>query len=418
MTALAAAVAPGALEGIRVLDLSGASGQYAGKLFAGLGADVLLIEPLDGSPVRRDAPFLDHQPGIDNSLPFQYFNTGKRGLAIDLDRSEGQQLLRRLAAQADLLIESAKPGVMARRGLDATALHQLAPRLTVTSITPFGQSGPYAQYDSEDIVVLALSGMLSLGGYPDVAPTAAYGNQATLAGSLFAAVASMMALWAVEGDASARGQHIDVSLQQCAAMGLENAVQFVDLENTVRKRDAGQQRQAGNGVFDCADGQVYLMAGGIASNRFWAASTQWLIDEGVGAAEAFKAPQWNDQTYLLTEEAKQRFGAAFNPFARSRTKAQLYLAAQSRRIPLCPIATPADLLQNRQLASRNYFVDVLHSASGRLLTMPGAPYRLSETPWQVQRPAPRLGEHTDEILRGLGLDMPAVQALRAQGVVA
>lgn len=414
----AAMLPPAALAGIRVLDLSGASGQYAGKLFADLGAEVVLVEPPCGSPVRADAPFLDDRPGIDNGLPFFYFNAGKRGIALDLDTTDGQAVLRRLAAQADLLIESARPGAMAARSLSATQLHEVAPRLTVTSITPFGQTGPYARCDSEDIAVLALSGLLSLGGYPDTSPIAAYGNQAMLAASLFGAVASMMALWEIEGDPAATGQHIDVSMQQCAAMGLENAIQFVDLEGTVRQRDAGQQRQAGNGVFDCADGQVYLMAGGIASNRFWGASTQWLIDEGIAAAEALKAPQWDDAGYLATDEAKRLFGAIFQPFALTRTKAELYRAAQGRRIPLCPIATPADLLANRQLASRDYFVPLLHAASGRLLTVPGAPYRLSETPWRQCRTAPRLGEHTDEVLCEAGISDTELQALRSSGVIA
>lgn len=407
-----------ALAGLRVLDLSGASGQYAGKLFADLGAEVLLVEPPGGSPVRRDEPFLDREPGVERSLAFSYFNTGKRGVVIDLDHPEGQQVLRALAARADLLIESERPGVQAARGLGFAALAATAPRLVVTSITPFGQTGPYAHYESEDIVALALGGMLSLGGYPDTPPIAAYGNQAQLAASLFAAVASMMALWAVEGDPAARGQHIDVSMQECVAMGLENAVQFVDLEGTVRRREGGQQRQAGTGVFDCADGQVYLMAGGIANNRFWGTSTQWLLDEGVSAAEAFKAPQWSDANYLLSEEAKRLFAEVFMPFAKTRTKAQLYRATQSRRIPLCPVATPADLPANAQLQHRGYFTETLHVASGRILLAPGAPYRLSQTPWRIQRPSPRLGEHTSEVLRELGLGEADEARLRAMKVVA
>lgn len=408
---------PGALQGLRVLDLSAASGQYAGKLFADLGADVLLVEPPGGSPVRRDAPFLEGTAGPDASLAFSYFNAGKRGIVLDLDQRAGAGILRRLAQNADLLIESEKPGTMARRGVGAAALAEDAPRLVVTSITPFGQSGPYAQYECEDIVALALGGLLSLGGYPGGPPLAAFGNQAQLAAAQFAAVASLMALWEVEGNPQARGRHVDVSMQQCVAMGLENAVQFVDLEGTVRSRDGGQQRQAGTGVFDCADGQVYLMAGGIANNRFWATTAQWLIDEGVSGAGALLAPPWTDAEYLATAEAKQAFAATFTPFARRLGKAELYRAAQSRRIPLCPVATPADLPQSAQLQHRGFFAEMPH-AGGRSLLAPGAPYSLSATPWRRTAAAPRLGEHTAAVMREIGVGCDDERALRDAGVVA
>jgi benzylsuccinate CoA-transferase BbsE subunit len=410
--------APQALHGLRVLDCSGPSGQYAGKLFAELGADVLLIEPPGGSPVRREAPFLDGHDGPDASMVFTYFNSGKRGMLLDLDVDEGQQLLHRLAMQADVLIESEKPGVMAHRGLDAAALMASAPRLVVTSITPFGQNGPYAEYECDEIVALALGGLLSLGGYPDTEPLAPYGNQAQLAAAQFAAVATLIALWEVEGDASAHGTHVDVSMQQCVAMGLENAVQYVDLEGTVRRREGGQQRQAGTGVFDCADGQIFLMAGGVAANRFWSASVQWLLDEGVGDARDLQQPRWSDFDFLATAQAKQRFAQIFAPFARTRTKADLYRSAQGRRIPLCPIATPADLPASAQLRHRGFFVEMLHSASGRRLLAPGAPYRLSETPWRAGRPAPRLGEHTSDVLRELGCSAADEAHWRAAKVVA
>ena len=158
--------APSALAGLRVLDLSGLAGQYCGKQFADLGADVILIEPVMGSPVRRDGPFVDDRAHIEFSLPFAYFNAGKRGIAIDLDRPEGQRILRQLADGTDLIVETEKPGTMNARSLDHAALSVRNPRLVMTSITPFGQTGPYAKYEAEDIVALAtrraaISGRLS-----------------------------------------------------------------------------------------------------------------------------------------------------------------------------------------------------------------------------------------------------------------
>src|SRR6201984_2652502 len=188
--------APAALTGIRVLDLSGLAGQYCGKQFADLGADVILVEPAEGSPGRREGSFLDDRAHAEFSLQFAYFNAGKRGAAIDIDRPEGQHIVRQLAKYADLIIESEKPGLMERRGLSFASLVASNPKLVMTSVTPFGQTGPYANDEAEDIVALALGGLLYLGGYPDTSPIAAYGNQAYLAAAQFASVASMMALLA------------------------------------------------------------------------------------------------------------------------------------------------------------------------------------------------------------------------------
>ena len=408
---------PSALAGIRVLDLSGLAGQYCGKQFADLGAEVILVEPVTGSPVRHDGPFLDDRVHIEYSLQFAYFNAGKRGIAIDLDRPEGQRILRQMAKGADLIIETEKPGTMSKRGLDHATLSASNPGLVMTSVTPFGQTGPYAQYEAEDLVALALGGLLYLGGYPDTSPIAAYGNQAYLAAAQFASVASMMALLSMDDGPERVGRHVDVSIQECVTMGLETAIQYYDLEKTVRKRASGQQIMAGVGVFECADGQIYLMAGGIASTRFWENLVRWLMDEGVEAAQRLLEPAWESHDYLAKPEAKAIFGELFAPFARKHKKTYLYQTGQSRRIPICPVNTPRDILTSRQLDYRGFFVAQDHTPSGRKLVVPGAPYRLDATPWRQTRPAPRLGEHTSEILAALGYGPAARAALLKSGLV-
>jgi benzylsuccinate CoA-transferase BbsE subunit len=413
------AISPGrqALTGMRVIDMSGLAGQYCGKLFAELGADVILLEPPQGSVTRREGPFAGRKPHPERSLTFAYFNSSKRGIAVDLDRVEGQEIVRRLVERADLLIESEKPGVMASRGLDYRSLCLDNPDLVMTSITPFGQSGPYAQYESEDLVALALGGFLSLGGYPETAPIAAHGNQAYLAAAQFAAVASMMALFSNANDPNAaRGRNIDVSIQECVVMALENAVQFFDLERRIRKREAGKQPTAGMGVFACSDGEVYLMAGGIASSSFWENTVKWLVEEGVEGAESLGESRWKDHDYLVTEEAKRQFGSIFAPFAKSRSKIQLYESGQARRIPICPINTPRDIIENRQLAFRNFFVSLPHTYCATTFKAPGAPYHLSATPWARGVAAPRLGEHTSEVLSELGYDEATQASLLKRGV--
>src|ERR1700745_2210288 len=206
---------PAALAGVRVLDLSGLAGQYCGKQFADLGADVILVEPVGGSPVRREGPFLDDRAHVEFSLQFAYFNAGKRGIAVDLEPPEGQHIVRQLAQDAAVIIESEKLGVMEMRGLSFASLAASNPKLLMTSVTPFGQTGPYANYEAEDIVALALGGLLYLGGYPDTSPIAAFGNQAYLAAAQFAAVASMMALLAASEGRGRTGRYVDVSIQEC-----------------------------------------------------------------------------------------------------------------------------------------------------------------------------------------------------------
>lgn len=409
---------PAALEGLKVLDMSGLAGQYCGKQFSDLGAEVILVEPLNGSTVRYQGPFLDNHNHPEFSLSFTYFNAGKRSLCIDLDRPEGQLIFVELAKRADLLIESEKPGVMARRGLDYASLASVAPGLVMTSITPFGQSGPYSNYESEDIVALALGGMLYLGGYPDSPPIAAHGNLAYLAAAQFASVASMIALLGqTEASGHESGSHIDVSIQECVVMGMENAIQFYDLERVVRKRESGQLKMAGTGVFECADGQIYLMAGGIASARFWESTVQWLIDDGFPEAARLLEDQWKNHDYLVTDEAKKLFSELFVPFATKHSKAWLYQSGQERRIPICPISTPKDILENRQFAYRDFFNSIKHLPSGRSIVAPGAPYRLSETPWHAPSQAPLMGQHTDEILADLGYSKADRAALQKAGVL-
>lgn len=404
----------GALAGLRVLDLSGPLGNYCGKLFAELGADVVLVEPPGGTALRHEPPFAGDRPGPERSLPYLYNNTSKRSLRLDLDHPDGQQVLRELAAGADLVIETDSPGRMAARGLGHADLSQTTPALVTTSITPFGQTGPYAHHEASDLVCLAMGGLLYLGGYVDGPPVQAGQQQAYAAGNLFGAVASMLAVTAAE--ATGEGQHVDVSVQESVVMGLENAAQFQDLEGRVRRRTGGRQWRAGAGVFPCADGYVYLLAGGIGGNRFWPNLVAWLDSEAVPRVEELRGEQWGEREFVEAEANRDLFADVFVPFAANRTKAELYRDAQKWRVPLCPVSKPSDILESAQLRHRDYFVSV-EGPDGRPAVMPGAPYALSETPWQLKSRAPRLGEHSVEILHELGCSAERVAALRKEGVI-
>ena len=406
---------PAALEGVKVVEIASPYTRYCAKLFAEMGADVILVEPPGGSRGRREAPFIGDMPGLERSLPFAYYNTSKRGITLDLDSASGREIFIELVAGADLVLEGERAGTMASRGLAYERLREARPTLVVTSITAFGQTGPYAQFECEDMVGVALGGFMYLSGYPDASPLRAYGNQGYLAAGTYAAVASMLAL--TNAELHDVGDHLDVSMQECVVMAMENAVQNFDLEGTVRRRVGAKQRYAGTGVFECADGYVYMMAAGIGANKFWGYSLSWLTEEKVPGVERLQGDEWTQFDYIQTDEAKRIFSEVFAPWVKTRTKAYLYNEGQKRHVPLAPVNTPKDILASRQLEHRGYFVDIEHPETDRPLRMPGAPYKLTGTPWRMQRRAPQLGEHNTEIYGALGRSGETLQRLYAAGVI-
>ena len=196
----------GALAGLRVLDLTDLKGHLCARLLADMGADVIKIEPPGGDSARRVGPFVDDRPHRDRSLFFWFYNLNKRSLTLDLSHPEGAAILRRLAEGADVVVESFKPGEMARMGLGWDVLHALNPALVLCSIAPFGQTGPYSGYAADDSVLTALSGMLYVNGFPDAAPVRPFGLQAYHSASYYAAIATMCALLARDSSGEANGK--------------------------------------------------------------------------------------------------------------------------------------------------------------------------------------------------------------------
>lgn len=371
-----------ALEGLRVLELSGFSGAYCGKMFAGLGAQVTLIEPPGGSALRRKAPFGEGLPPSQAGLSFAYLAADKDSVVLDLASSEGRAEFGKRAADADLLIVADHPDA---RSLDLAALRQANPQLVITQITPYGANGPYADYIGDDLALMAMGGLLTMAGTPDAAPVVAYGEQGLLAADQFAAVASLAAI--LDAEATGVGDLIDVSIQEAIVMALENAAQTYQLEGKVRNRTKGASR-AGSGIFPCKDGEIYLLAGGIGETAMWGNFAAWLESDGIEGAHLFAAHDWVD----TAPEAKETFERIFLPYAASRTKDELYAKGKEWRVPIAPMSTPADLLENRQLIYRGFFTAPETAQGQAAIRMPGAPYKLSRTPWRLRNPAPALNE--------------------------
>jgi len=396
-----------ALEGLRVVEIAGPFGAYSGKLFRDLGAEVVLVEPPGGAPGRHAPPLA--RTGL--GLRFAYDNAGKRSIVLDLDADADRAVFRGLVGEADLLLESEAPGALAALGLSYSDLSAIRPSLVMTSITGFGQTGPCADWQSDDLIAFAMSGMMSLAGYADSTPLAASGDLAEIGAHAFAASASLAAVFAAE--ITGRGEHIDVSLQECLVMGLENAAQFVDLEDVVRRRHGGEQPRAGTGAFPCRDGHVYLMSAGVGASRFWGHTLDWLAGAGVDVS-ALSGPEWKQDAFLATPGAKETFETVFNAFAAPRTRAELCAAGQAHRVPIAPVRSPAEVIDDPQLAYRDFFQPLPEGLGSDVRAMPGAPYRLSATPWSAADRVPGLDEDGDAIRARMGV---AETAGRAAGGV-
>jgi crotonobetainyl-CoA:carnitine CoA-transferase CaiB-like acyl-CoA transferase len=380
---------------VRIVDLTDEMGAYATKLLADLGADVIRLEPPEGSLIRDLPPFLVDDEGRRHSMFSWWMDTSKRSVAARIETPEGRRLLEDLVGAADAVVISGSPATLDARGLSFDRLAALNGRVVVTTVTPFGLTGELADYAADDLVLLAMGGLMYLAGYPAAPPTAVYGYQAYIAGSLFAAVGTLIALFAAAE--TGEGQLVDISIQDAVAHALENASQVYDLTGAVRERVGADQREAGYGLYPCRDGLVFLAIGLVGGqlDKAWDSMADWL--EGHPGADIFREPHWRDGRYRATDAAKREFYGVFASFAVARSKHELYVQGQAHGLSICPVCTPQDLVSDEQLLARDFFVRVDHPELGASFLYPGAPYRLQRTPWQIIRRAPLVGEHTDEI---------------------
>lgn len=412
------------LSPYRVLDLTRTRGHLCGQILADLGADVVQVEPPGGAETRRRGPFVDDVPHPDRSLAWWAENRNKRGITLDLDEPRGRDLLLRLAAKADFLIESEAPGVQAARGLDYDALAAVNPRLVYVSITPFGQTGPKARWADSDLVLLAAGGPLRLNGDEDRAPLRVGVPQAYAHAAAEAAGAALVALH--ERARSGRGQHVDVSAQQAVTIATQSAILSAKVGFPDARRISGG---VGIGplsvrfVYPAADGHVSItFLFGSSVGPFTRRLVHWIAEEG-GCDAATRDKDWIrffDQMFTGEESFAELFRVQeiVAAFTRTKTKAELLRAALERDLLIAPVATTREVVASEQLAARGYWQDVAHPELGRVVRYPGPFARPSATPLRFRRRPPTVGEHNREILGGeLGVDDGALATLAAGGVI-
>ncbi len=415
-------IGKGLLNSRRVLDLTDEKGFLCGKILADLGADVIKIESPEGDISRRLGPFYHDTSDPEKSLYWFAYNLNKKGITLDIKNQRGQQILTRLAKTADFILESFDPGYLDDLGIGYKMLSQVNPRLIITSITPFGQTGPYRNYKASDIEVMAMGGLMYITGKPDQPPLRISLPQAFLLASAHAAAASMVAHFYRE--TSGEGQHVDVSAQACVLWEIANAIPLWELNNYILKRAgsylAGRWTDTKQRLlWKCKNGYVlfYILGGafGVKTNR---AIVNWMEERNI-APEYLKNFNWNSfdmatQTQEMQDQIENQISKLFMMF----TKEELYNEALKRGIMLCPVNTCKDIIENAQLKERNFWVDVNHPELSASIKYPGAFAKLSETPLNIRHRAPLIGEHNLEIYIGeLGLSSSELNDLKYAGII-
>ncbi len=423
-----------ALGDVRVLDMTGPTGAYCTKLLSDLGADVIRIEPPGGDPMRRLGPFFHDEPDPDKSLYFFHFNTNKKSVTLNLDKEEGRSLFKKLIKTADIFVESFSPGHLDDLGLGYEVLKEINPGLILVSISGFGQTGPYRDFETADIVALAMIGLAYTLGFPEDPPATLGASQTFHMASANAAIGALVALY--HRDVTGQGQWVDVPVHGTCLRMAEMVALMYWLQGTNRKRSGFEYYRGLRDLFPCKNGHIICsVLGGAGADKV----LEWMENEGMAAdlrdpecasvIAAIKgvapgrgtshssgkegAPKLSD-----LREKMQHVEAVWQAFLMTHTKEELFVGAQTRGIVLMPVNNVKDIVEDIGLQERNYFVDVKHPELGESLKYPGPPYRLSETPWRISTRAPLIGEHNSEIYQGeLGFTLEELAAFRVHGVL-
>jgi benzylsuccinate CoA-transferase BbsE subunit len=412
---------PTMLDGIKVLDLSDEKGQFCGKLLADMGADVVLVEPPEGSHVRNFSPFYHDCPDREKSLFFLVYNTNKRGITLDFKQVAGKRILYKLVERSDIIVETFAPGYMAQQDCGYRQLSQINPGLVMVSVTPFGQFGPYKNYSYSDLVLMGLGGHPYLTGFPDREPlNIGIPQSFTLSGS-HGALSALIALW--HQQMTGEGQHIDISMQECCTWVTFNNINFWDLGHFILKRQ-GTWRSFGENqikvLYQCKDGYVVLwLLGGAWGAKGQDRLREWANSEGMADEFwlSFDYEHWD--AACSTQEICEKMASSMARFFATKTKAELFRAAIEMGFFLAPVCSISDLMENEQLKERGFWVQVEHPELEEKLTFPGSFVKVLEgPPITVNRRAPLLGEHNEAIYCGeLNISKRELLIMKKLGVI-
>lgn len=396
----------GALSNIKVLDLThGVAGPFCTKLLADYGAGVIKIEkPAKGDICRYWPPHFQDDLHPEKSGLFLYLNTNKKSITLNLKTEVGKEIFFRLLEEADILVENFRPGVMADMKLDYGTLEKQKPSLVMTSLSNFGQKGPYRDFKAQDITAFALGGVLYTCGDPDKEPVKFAGPQSQLMLGLVGSVATMGALF--HSKRTGLGQQVDVSMMEAVLSILELVIMRYPYSGYQEERYGSVFGFYPWGVYACKDGYISLCV----NNRQWKRVGEWL-----GRPELANNPAYSTPADRFKHQ--DELEAIIAPYCLEHTKEEIVTGAQKYGIPTMGVYNAHDMLRNEHYKAREFFVKIKHPIIGEL-TYPGAPFKMSRTPSGTPAPAPLLGEHNEEIYcNKLKYSKEALVDLAKSGVV-
>ena len=392
---------PGPLAGLRVLELADEKGQFCGKLLGDLGAGVVKIEPPGGEPCRHVGPFLDDVPHPERSLSFWHYNTSKRGITLNLETADGRALFRRLAADADVILETFRPGYLDSLGFDFDSLRALNSGLILCALTPFGQTGPWRDYLSSDLLHMAAGGEMASSGYdgadvPNAPPIAPGGGNAWHMGCHFAYISIMAAL--VYRTVSGHGQYIDASIHEACALSTEAAIANYVYRGETLRRQTGRHHAAAvtnRTQFRARDGRYVtaLITGGLNPRNVGNLAN---LMDSYGMAGDLLDPKYQDPA-AIAANASHIIDGLLAAFIASLPAEEVYHAAQERGFTWGAVRAAEQLLDDPHLQDRGFWKQVEHPELKRSFIYPGEAAIYNGSPWRISRRAPLIGEHNVEI---------------------
>jgi crotonobetainyl-CoA:carnitine CoA-transferase CaiB-like acyl-CoA transferase len=400
--------ASGPLEGLRVVDLTqGAAGPYCTRMLAIFGATVIKVErPKTGDLMRHIGPFVGDQPGPDRSLSFLHLNVNKQGITLNLASESGHRLAAELIRGADVVVESFRPGTMDRLGLGYEALKAIRPGIVLTSLSNFGQTGPYRDLPASEIVLYGMGHEMFGTGQPDAEPMSMAPRVNLHFAGQTAAVATMAAVLASQSHG--QGEWIDVSLMETYASSVDRrAISLTAYDYTGEKmvRIASVQGMSVPTPYNpCQDGYFHITVG----------PPKWADFVKVVGEEFIRDPKFAPP--LTDPLAREEFDAFWIPWCMERTKREIVQIFQAGGVPCAPVNSIADLLQDPQLKVRGYFRRLHHKSVGDA-DYAGLPFQMHGTPGAVERPAPRLGESNAAVYGELGYSASDLAKLASTGVI-
>jgi crotonobetainyl-CoA:carnitine CoA-transferase CaiB-like acyl-CoA transferase len=409
------------LSSCRALDLTDEKGFLCGKILADLGVDVIKVERPGGDPARRIGPFWKDIPDPEKSLYWFAYNASKRGVTLNMETADGREIFKDLVKTSDFILESFPPGYLKHRKLHYPALRKINRRIICVSITPFGQKGPYKSFHGSDLVVMGMSGLLYVTGDADRAPLNMSIPQSHLLAGADGAVGAMIAYY--EREKTGTGQHVDVSMQQSSAWFLANTVPTWELsgQNIGRvgaMRSMNARKTTQRQVWPCKDGYVFFfMLGGETGAKPFRKVVKWMDDEGMGE-EYLRNLRWEDLDWgTVTQDVLDRISGPIEAFFLTRTRKEVHDAAIERNISMYCLSSMEELVNDRHLGERSFWVDIEHPELGAKVPYPRQFAAMSAQSMRTPTRAPLIGEHNREVYGTMGLSAGDMITLKEAGVI-